>query len=144
MNKTKTTLLLIALSTTLLACSNKDSDEESEIFARPITTCDGLVAENGRAFIDGDSLHILATVTAARKISTYRLRGPTRAVDSELPVELYELQGFFGQEFEEEMYVSQIDVQMALSNVQVPHEIIITCKEGKTALIRIPLDNFKN
>ena len=144
MNKTKIILLLIALSTTLIACSNKDSEEESEIFARPITTCDGLVAENGHAYVDGDSLHVSATVTAARKISTYRLHGPTRVVDSELPVEVYELRGFFGQEFEEEEYVSQIDVQMALSNIQVPHEIIITCKQGETALIRIPLDNFKN
>ncbi len=144
MTKTNTLLLLIALSFSLTACSNKDSEEEAEILTRPITSCEGLAADNGRAFIDGDSLHISATVTAPRNISTYRLHGPTRVIDSELPVEIYELRGFYGQEYEEEAYTSQIDVQMALSNVRVPHEVIITCKQGDAALIRIPLGNFAN
>lgn len=144
MNKNKIIILLLVFSFILAGCSNKDAEEEAQILTRPIITCDGLEAENGRAYVDEDSLHISATVTAPRKISTYRLHGPTRVLDSEVPVEVYELQGFFGQEFEEEEYTSQIDVQMALSNIRVPHEIIITCKEGDSALIRITLDNFKN
>ena len=144
MTETKTTLTLIALAILLSGCSNKDGEEEAEILTRPITSCDGLVADNGRAFIDGDSLHVSATVTASRKISTYRLHGPIRVLNSELPVEVYELHGFFGQEFEEEEYTSQLDVQMALSNIHVPREIIIKCEQGDSALIRIPLDNFKS
>ena len=144
MNKTRIILLLLTLSAGLLGCSNKDKEEEAEILTRPIRTCEGLRTDNGRAYIDGDSLHISATVAAPRKIATHRLHGPTGSLAGEQSVEVYELHGFFGQEFEEDEYISDIDVQIALSNISVPNEIVIKCKQGDQTLIRIPLDKFNN
>ena len=139
MNKFIFTLLCIILCAGLSACSNKDAEEEAEILTRPIRTCDGLQADNGRAHVDGDSLHISATVIGSRSIATYRLHGPNKSLSDGPSVEVYELQGFYGQDFEEEEYVSQIDVQMALSEFTVPNEIIIKCREGDQPLIRILL-----
>ena len=95
--------------------------------------------DNGRAYIEGDALYIAATVTAARRIATYRLHGPIANLTGEQSIDVYELHGFFGQDYEEDEYISEIDVQMALSGDRIPREIVIKCKDDKQALVRIPL-----
>ena len=141
MNKNKFVFLILTIFISLTACSKKNAEEENEILTRPILSCDQMHAENGNAYVDGNSLHILATVTAARKISTYRLRESTKVTPNNPSIRLYELQGFFGQEYEEDAYTSQIDVKMALSDYIVPSEIVIVCREGGNPLIHITLDN---
>ena len=140
MNKNKFVFLLLTTCIYLTGCSNKDAEQEAEILTRPIVSCDGMQAADGRAYVDGNSLHIQATVTAPRKISTYRLHESTKVLPNEPSVEVYELRGFFGQDYEKDEYISQIDVQMALSDYIVPGEIVIVCREGSEALIRITLD----
>ena len=136
----KLIILLLTVSVIPGGCANKDAEEEAEIVNRPIKTCDGLQAENGRAYIDGESLHISVTVKAPRKISTFRLRGPTRVPDSNPPIEVYELNGYFGQDYEEGEYVTQVGVVLARSD-SAPQEIVIRCMQGDNALIRIILDS---
>lgn len=135
-------ILLLSACIVLSACSNKDAEEEAEIVNRPIKTCEGLQAENGRAYIDGESLHISVSVTAPRKISTYRLHGPTSVPDSDPSVNVYELNGFFGQDYEEDEYVTQLNVLMPRPD-STPQEIVIKCRDNK-ALMRITLDRFKD
>ena len=144
MNKNNIIIFLLTLSVWLAGCSNKDADEEAQVLIRPIRTCDGLQAKNGRAYIEGGALHISVTVTAPRLISTYRIHGPTTVSTDYPPIEVYELNGYFGQEYQEDEYTSQIDVVMARSEDIAPGEIVIRCKQGETTLVRITLEEPAN